>query len=84
MRIISQDGTVDVPYEEVAIVVNPDNELIACGVNCLELENSASKPYWILKEESNRKRALAEMQSIRQSFLDGMIYHHIGGKENAS
>lgn len=68
MRIISQDGTIDVPYEYVALVVS--------GVKCKDTEyaciycHNISAPHGTrLAEYSTEEKAIKAMEMLREAYI---------------
>lgn len=63
MRIISQNGNVDLPYEKFAFGITKDNK-IACCRECV------APPYeiynGIIAEYSNKEKALKAMEMLRE------------------
>ena len=70
MRIISQDGRIDLPYDQMIVKITNGTLLEACS------------PYylcdtWWLVAKSTKAEAIAEMEAIRQSYLHGCKTHKI-------
>lgn len=65
MRIISQDGTIDVPYEYVALVVSggkyKDVEYV-----CIYCHNISAPHGTKLAEYSSKEKALKAMEMLRE------------------
>lgn len=65
MRIISQDGTIDVPYEYVALVVSggkyKDTEYA-----CIYCHNVSAPHGTKLAEYSSKEKALKAMEMLRE------------------
>lgn len=65
MRIISQNGNVDLPYEKFVFGITKDNK-IACCRECL------APPYeiynGIIAEYSNKEKALKAMEMLREQY----------------
>lgn len=70
MRVISQNGTVDVPYENFVFAITLDNKIVAS-------RNLASSPQelfcGIMAEYSSREKALKTMELLRNKYLEYMI-----------
>lgn len=73
MRIISQDGKVDLPYEQIAISIDRDDEMmiIAYAVN------SDDDTIWNLAEYSTKEKAVKAMEELR---TECMGYRVVRGK----
>ena len=66
MRVISQDGTMDVPYENFVFGITLDNHISA-------VMNTAVRPTevvnGIIAKYSSREKALKAMELLRESYL---------------
>lgn len=66
MRVISQDGTIDVPYENFVFGITLDNYISA-------VMNTAVRPTevvnGIMAKYSSREKALKVMELLRESYL---------------
>ena len=66
MRVISQDGTIDIPYENFTFCITLDNRIISN-------RNLVASPQEILQgtmaEYSSRKKALKVMEMLRETYL---------------
>ena len=66
MRIISQNGNVDLPYEKFVFGITKDNK-IACCRECV------APPYeiynGIIAEYSNKEKALKAMEMLREAYV---------------
>lgn len=66
MRIISQDGTIDVPYEEFVFGITKNNK-IAC---CRECVATPSEIYnGIIAAYSTKEKALKAMEMLREAYI---------------
>lgn len=64
MRIISQNGKVDLPYEQIAVSIDCDDEMmiIAYAVN------SDDDTIWNLAEYSTKEKAEKAMKMLRTEY----------------
>lgn len=64
MRIISQDGKVDLPYEQFAVAIDATNDtkIIAYAVN------SDDDTIWKLAEYSTKEKAEKAMEKLRTEY----------------
>lgn len=64
MRIVSQDGRIDLPYEQIVVVNNPVDEMtiIAYAVN------SDDSEIWNLAEYSTKEKAVNAMKTLRAEY----------------
>lgn len=65
MRIISQDGRIDLPYEQIVVVNNTVDEMmiIAYAVN------SDDSEIWKLAEYSTKEKAKKAMEMLRTKYV---------------
>jgi len=72
MRIMSEDEMIDLPYDQILLLVDHHvTELRAYSL-------SSYGVWWALGSFQTTAEALAEMESIRQSYLHGCKTHKIG------
>lgn len=73
MRVISQDGRIDLPYEQIVVVNNTVDEMaiIAYAVN------SDDDTIWKLAEYSTEAKAKKAMEELR---MECMGYRVVRGK----
>ena len=66
MRIISQNGRVDLPYEQIAIAIDYDYKMtiIAYAVN------SDDDTIWKLAEYSTKEKAEKAMKMLRAEYVN--------------
>lgn len=64
MRIISQDGKSDIPYEKVCLYATSKNSVIACSASDIE-----SDVYFILGAYSTEEKAIKAMEMCREKYL---------------
>lgn len=71
MRIISQDGFIDLPYENIGVSINhSDNtEIIAYPT----YGNIIDKGFWGIARYSNVAKAQKAMDMLRNGYLDFMV-----------
>lgn len=71
MRVISQDGTIDVPYEYFSLVVSirkcKDVEHV-----CIYCHNISAPHGTRLAEYSSKEKALKAMEMLREKYLSRM------------
>lgn len=63
MRILSQTGIVDLPYERIGISRN-DTEIVATPI----ADSNPQERYWTLAEYSTEEKARKAMEMLRVSF----------------
>lgn len=66
MRILSQRGRIDLPYEKVGICINAhnDKEIITYPI----VGNSTEDEYWSLAEYSTEAKARKAMEMLREQY----------------
>lgn len=69
MRIISQDGTIDVPYEYVALVVSGGKYKDA-EYACIYCHNISAPHGTRLAEYSTKEKAIKAMEMLRETFFE--------------
>ena len=72
MRVISQDGTIDMPYEEV-IIQRFSSRIYFLNRNLTGVE-SLSDGMQIAKY-STKEKALKAMEMLRRAYENNMFYH---------
>lgn len=65
MRIISQDGMIDVPYEQMIININykDKTQIMACGSSC-----DSGYSTFIIAEYSTEAKARKAMEMLRKTY----------------
>lgn len=78
MRIISQNGNVDLPYEKFVFGITKDNK-IACCRECV------APPYeiynGIIAEYSSEAKAIKAMEILRETYENNEFYHCIASSK---
>lgn len=77
MRILSQTGIVDLPYERIGISRN-DTEIVATPI----ADSNPQERYWALAEYSTESKARKAMDMLRGAYC-GEIYMKCGDYEIA-
>lgn len=72
MRVISQDGKSDVPYERYSITVIKDDYCDIYHVTCDYSEKSLRK----LAVYSTEAKAIKAMEMLRKAYENNEFYHH--------
>lgn len=67
MRVISQDGTMDVPYENV--VLYQDEKEIMCIFSGIYIGRK-------LAQYSTEEKAIKAMAMLREAYCNNEFYHH--------
>ena len=65
MRLISQDGMIDVPYEQASIEVNGRD--IYCGYSSIITRHCTGRRF---AEYSSKVKALKVMEMLREEYLE--------------
>ena len=65
MRLISQDGMIDVPYEQASIEVSGRD--IYCGYSSIITRHCAGRRF---AEYSSKSKALKAMEMLRKEYLE--------------
>lgn len=64
MRLVSQDGMIDVPYEQASIEVNGND--IYCGYSSIITRHCTGRRF---AEYSSKDKALKVMEMVRNAYL---------------
>lgn len=80
MRAISQDGTIDMPYEEVLITLGCSGDKREYHINghFIYPEGSSSVKIATYSTEEKAKKA---MEMLRIAYENNEFYHHTGNSE---
>lgn len=78
MRIISQDGTIDVPYEMVAIQ-RFEEDVYFLNRNLTGVEKLINDI--TLAEYSTEAKAIKAMEMLRKAYENNVFYHCIAGSK---
>ena len=73
MRLISQDGMIDVPYENVCVSINyrNKNQITAWNFGCEDCEIVTMATY------SNEAKALKVMEMLRDAYCGKVIFQNV-------
>lgn len=72
MRLISQDGTLDIPYEQTAVEISP--------MYPNEIEVTLALGNYKMAKYSSPRKALKVMEMLREEYLK---YRKLGGNTNS-
>ena len=78
MRVISQDGTLDVPYEMV-VIQEFRNAIYFLNRNLLGVEDLTSDI--MLAEYSTEAKAIKAMEMLRKVYENNVFYHCTAGSK---
>ena len=73
MRVISQDGTIDVPYEMV-VIQRFEEDVYFLNRNLTGVENLINDI--TLAEYSTKEKAIKAMEMLRKAYEDNKFYHY--------
>lgn len=79
MRVISQDGTLDMPYEE-AIIQRFRSRIYFLNKNLIGVESLNEDMQ--IAEYSTEEKAKKAMEMLRISYENNEFYHHTGNSEH--
>ena len=79
MRVISQDGTIDIPYESV-IIQRFGREIYFLNKNLTGVENLVSD--MDIATYSTEEKAKKAMEMLRIAYENNEFYHHISNSEH--
>ena len=80
MRVISQDGTIDVPYEYISLVISiakcKDVEHV-----CIYCHNISAPHGARLAEYSTEAKAIKATEMLRKAYENNVFYHCTAGSK---
>lgn len=79
MRVISQDGTIDVPYEEV-IIQRFRSRIYFLNKNLIGVESLNEDMQ--IAEYSTKEKAKKAMEMLRIAYENNEFYHHAANSEH--
>ena len=71
MRVISQDGTIDIPYDYFSLTI-ANGKYEDVEVACIYCHNLSSPKVTKLAEYSRKEKAEKAMEMLRNNYLDFM------------
>ena len=71
MRVISQDGTMDFPYEISTIFIYPRIE------NVIAIQSAGDSEISIIGRYSSKAKAIKAMEMLRKVYEDNEFYHYM-------
>ena len=79
MRVISQDGTIDIPYESV-VIQRFGREIYFLNKNLIGVEQLVSD--MDIATYSTEEKAKKAMEMLRIAYGNNEFYHHTGNSEH--
>lgn len=81
MRVISQDGTIDVPYEisSLSMAVGKYEDVEHAAIYC---HNSSTAMGIKMAEYSSKEKAKKAMEMLRIAYENNEFYHHTANSEH--
>lgn len=70
MRVISQDGTMDFPYEISTIFIYPRIE------NVIAIQSAGDSEISIIGRYSSKEKTIKAMEMLRKAYENNEFYHH--------
>ena len=78
MRVISQDGTIDMPYELTSIQLVSKTTIVAQG----SYFGSGNDNFATIAEYSTEEKAKKAMEMLRIAYENNEFYHHTANSEH--
>ncbi len=75
MRVISQDGTMDFPYEISTIFIYPRTE------NVIAIQSAGDSEISIIGRYSTKEKAIKVMEMLRKAYENNVFYHCTAGSK---
>ena len=72
MRVISQDGTMDFPYDNSLVFLH---ESCIKGNTCVEIQLCGDTEIDIVAEYSTEEKAVKAMEMLREAYNNNEFYH---------
>lgn len=73
MRVISQNGTMDFPYDNSLVFLH---ESCIKGNTCVEIQLCGDTEIDIVAEYSTEEKAVKAMEMLREAYNNNEFYHH--------
>ena len=73
MRVISQNGTMDFPYDNSLVFLH---ESCIKGNTCVEIQLCGDTEIDIVAEYSTKEKATKAMAMLREAYCNNEFYHH--------
>ena len=80
MRVISQDGTIDIPYELSAVTIGHKVDLSKFNINIRS--KLLDERQCIVAIYSTEEKAKKAMEMLRIAYENNEFYHHTGNSEH--
>ena len=80
MRVISQDGTIDIPYELSAVTIGHKVDLSKFDINIRS--KLLDERQCIVAIYSTEEKAKKAMEMLRIAYENNEFYHHISNSEH--
>ena len=80
MRVISQDGTIDIPYELSSVTIGHKVDLSKFNIN-IRSKLLDERPC-IVATYSTEEKAKKAMEMLRIAYGNNEFYHHTGNSEH--
>ena len=75
MRVISQNGTMDFPYEISTIFIYPRIE------NAIAIQSAGDSEISIIGRYSSKEKAIKAMEMLRKAYENNVFYHCTAGSK---
>lgn len=79
MRVISQDGTMDIPYELFVFGLTQDNCIVAIRDTIARPSEMANG---LVAKYSTEEKAKKAMEMLRDAYENNEFYHHTANSEH--
>ena len=80
MRVISQDGTIDVPYDYFSLSMS-SGKYKDVEVAYIYCHNLSSPNGTKLAEYSTKEKAIKAMEMLRKAYKNNVFYHCVAGSK---
>lgn len=76
MRVISQDGRLDFPYENSVVFIHPREK------NIVQLQMTGDYESTMMAQYSTEEKAKKAMEMLRLAYENNEFYHHTANSEH--
>lgn len=76
MRVISQDGRLDFPYENSVVFIHPREK------NIVQLQMTGDYESTMMAQYSTKEKAKKAMEMLRVAYENNEFYHHTANSEH--
>lgn len=80
MRILSQDGMIDLPYESVGVSINHSDD---CMIIAYQLSSFEPHDFWKIARYSTKEKARKAMELLQDSYVANELFKIMDKEQKA-